>query len=127
MNVLRLEDQGVTLNDDLIKKNIKKETNFCLAQRFKPIFHCNAKPPALSAAPNMLVSKKPHGATVSPLARNASPNAVVEYSLHWPRKGLICVGHVHFMLFVHIFSRRVRELYLTRTWFSVEYGLVSNN
>ena len=30
------------------------------------------------------------------------------------------------MLFVHIFSRRVRKLYLTRTRFSVEYGLVSN-
>ena len=37
----------------------------------------------------------------------------VEYSSRWVREGLIHVGHVDFMLFVHLFPRWVGENYPT--------------
>ena len=55
---------------------------------------------------NMLVSKKPSGPSATLQSTQHEP---VKYTYHWVIEGLIRVGHVHFMSFVPLFPRWVRE------------------
>ena len=91
---------------------------------FKPIFEHNANSfalgpsvgldpqtscsrPPTQADTNMLVSENPRRLNANLCESNATPNE--SQSSCWVCEGLICVGHVDFMLFVTICSRILEE------------------
>ena len=125
--------------------------NSKLIQTVKPIFHCNVKPHVLGSRIGLdhqnddlslpiptcwylkclaNPTRPPVYPTLLPIYPTRPPSTQRypqceqgEHRSRWVCESLIRIGHVHFMSFVHFFSRLECKIYSTPAQFLVEYML----